>query len=57
MIAEGVETNEHLAKLTELGCDEAQGYLIAKPIPAEQFEQWLQNYDDSLKSNGMSKVA
>ena len=57
VIAEGVETNEHLAKLTELGCDEAQGYLIAKPIPAEQFEQWLQNYDDSLKSNGMSKVA
>jgi len=57
VIAEGVETNEHLAKLTELGCDEAQGYLIAKPIPAEQFVVWLQNYDDLLESNGMSRVA
>jgi len=57
VIAEGVETNEHLAKLTELGCDEAQGYLIAKPIPAEQFVDWLQNYDELFKSNGMSRVA
>ncbi len=57
VIAEGVETNEHLAKLTELGCDEAQGFLIAKPIPAAQFVEWLRNYDDLLKSNGISKVA
>jgi len=57
VIAEGVETNEHLAKLTELGCDEAQGYLIAKPIPADQFVEWLQNYDDLLESNGLSRVA
>lgn len=57
VIAEGVETSEHLAKLTELGCDEAQGFLIAKPIPAAQFVEWLQNYDDLLKSNGISKAA
>jgi len=57
VIAEGVETNEHLAKLTELGCDEAQGYLIAKPIPAEQFVDWLENYNDLLKSDRLSRVA
>jgi len=57
VIAEGVETNEHLAKLTELGCDEAQGYLIGKPIPNEQFVEWLQNYEALLKSNVVIKAA
>jgi diguanylate cyclase len=32
VVAEGVETVEHLAALTQLGCDEAQGYYFAKPL-------------------------
>jgi len=40
-IAEGVETEEILAKLKEFGCDYAQGYLISKPLPENEFEQWL----------------
>ncbi|MFZ6653767.1 EAL domain-containing protein [Undibacterium sp. TJN19] len=40
VIAEGVETMEHGAKLLELGCRLAQGYGIARPMPAAQFMDW-----------------
>ena len=41
VIAEGVETATHLARLRELGCDEIQGYLVAKPLPLEKFKELL----------------
>lgn len=36
VVAEGVETNEQLQILRELGCDEVQGYFISRPVPAEE---------------------
>jgi EAL domain-containing protein (putative c-di-GMP-specific phosphodiesterase class I) len=36
VIAEGVETEEQLQMLTKLGCPRAQGYLLARPMPAKQ---------------------
>jgi len=45
VIAEGVETMEHGIKLMALGCNYAQGYGIARPMPAEKIEQWLEEYE------------
>jgi diguanylate cyclase len=43
VLAEGVETKEQLAMLREYGCDQVQGYLFSRPIPAEEFaKQFLQ---------------
>jgi EAL domain-containing protein (putative c-di-GMP-specific phosphodiesterase class I)/ActR/RegA family two-component response regulator len=40
VVAEGIETASVWDALAELGCDEAQGYFIAKPMPAEDWEAW-----------------
>lgn len=41
VVAEGVETEEHLSDLRDIGCDMAQGYLVARPFPAEQVADWV----------------
>ena len=41
VIAEGVETVEHGAKLLQLGCELAQGYGIGRPMPADNLPAWL----------------
>jgi EAL domain-containing protein (putative c-di-GMP-specific phosphodiesterase class I) len=40
VVAEGVEKTEDWELLRELGCDAAQGYLIAKPMPPEEIAIW-----------------
>ena len=42
VVAEGVETSEQRQALVDLGCDLLQGYVIARPMPAEAVAQWLQ---------------
>ena len=42
VVAEGIETELAAERLRALGCDIAQGYLYAKPMPLDQLERWLE---------------
>ncbi len=42
VIAEGVETEEQLNALRDLGCDTVQGYFFSAPVPADDFERMLE---------------
>ncbi|UCV01233.1 EAL domain-containing protein [Acidovorax radicis] len=44
VVAEGVETDEHCAKLLMLGCERAQGFGIARPMPAHDVSAWARDY-------------
>lgn len=41
VIAEGVETEAHGTELLRLGCEQAQGYGIARPMPAHALPDWM----------------
>jgi EAL domain-containing protein (putative c-di-GMP-specific phosphodiesterase class I) len=41
MVAEGVETDVAYTELTRLGCDQAQGYYMSRPVPAAELDHWL----------------
>jgi len=43
MVAEGVETDAAYTELTRLGCDQAQGYFMSRPVPAAELDHWLSN--------------
>ncbi|MGN8159292.1 putative bifunctional diguanylate cyclase/phosphodiesterase [Salinisphaera sp. SWV1] len=44
-VGEGVESAGQLDRLQELGCDLTQGFYIGRPMPLEQFQQWLSDWD------------
>lgn len=55
-VAEGVETAQHIQALQKLGCDIAQGYGIARPMPASEVVNWCQNFaaQDLQRKNASS---
>lgn len=63
VVAEGVETQEHFFALRKMGCDLAQGYLIAKPMPAADVVRWEAEYVQSAQyralrqAHGVAEVA
>jgi len=53
VVAEGAETQEDWDLLFAIGCDEVQGYFVARPMPAEDFIAWKTRWEAAnCKSNG-----
>lgn len=46
-VAEGIETQEQIDYLKKLGCDIVQGYYFSRPLPREQFERWIQDFEEA----------
>lgn len=44
VVAEGIESQKVLDALREISCDFGQGYLLARPLPEQQFRSWLQDH-------------
>ena len=51
VIAEGVESEEALERLIQLGCDTVQGHYISRPLSADELEQWLKQSTWNLDHN------
>jgi EAL domain-containing protein (putative c-di-GMP-specific phosphodiesterase class I) len=56
-VAEGVEQEEQLKFLVANHCHEAQGYLLARPMAAGDFEHWLINWRTGQLANSNNKIA
>jgi EAL domain-containing protein (putative c-di-GMP-specific phosphodiesterase class I) len=52
LVAEGVEDDATGAVLARLGCDIAQGYAIARPMPVDDFLLWLERPQQPLLDAG-----
>ena len=51
VVAEGVESAAMLDELRKFGCEYAQGYVICKPVPADEFEEFCRNSSLALKAS------
>jgi diguanylate cyclase (GGDEF)-like protein/PAS domain S-box-containing protein len=45
VVAEGIEDRSQLKYLQHIGCDEAQGFLLARPMPAPEFEKFVSSWE------------
>ncbi len=57
VVAEGVENIELGLMLLDLGCEFAQGYGIAKPMPSSRMERWLETWRDNREWRGLEATA
>ncbi|MBU1641972.1 EAL domain-containing protein, partial [bacterium] len=56
VLAEGIESVEHGELLMQLGCELAQGYAIARPMPAEAFPAWFTEWRPDPAWGNMTPV-
>jgi len=43
VVAEGIEDEETLRQISQMGCEEAQGYFLSKPVPSDGLLDWLED--------------
>jgi diguanylate cyclase (GGDEF)-like protein len=55
VVAEGVETQNHVDVLKNLGCERLQGYYFSKPKPAKEIDLWLRSYHGTNSDSWLSK--
>ena len=49
VVAEGIEDEKSLARLRAMDCDEAQGFLMSRPLPEDRLLEWLQTSPHGLR--------
>ena len=57
VVAEGVEKQSDWDLVSELGCDEVQGYFIARPMPGSNIPVWLERWNRSLGLDSTASIA
>lgn len=55
-VAEGVEDAQDWAFLRSIGCDLAQGYFIARPMPAAELPGWIERWNAQQRANGAAST-
>ncbi len=55
VVAEGVETQEQMYALKEIGCDMVQGYYFSPPVPPDRFQQFLREAEKDIASRESEK--
>jgi diguanylate cyclase (GGDEF)-like protein/PAS domain S-box-containing protein len=48
VVAEGIDAAEQVALLREMGCDEIQGFIFSRPLPAAEFDAWRRGFSLSV---------
>jgi diguanylate cyclase (GGDEF)-like protein len=56
MVAEGVENDVAYTELARLGCDQAQGYYMSRPVCAAELEGWLSNWRSTDRVTGARQL-
>ncbi len=57
VVAEGVETEDAWRQLRSMGCERAQGFLIAEPLPAREIPAWLVTWNRRVRDLSSTKRA
>lgn len=55
VVAEGVETEQDWATVAAAGCDEVQGYYVARPMPGSELLAWLAQWENITGEANMSE--